>query len=95
MASIDDVLDITPLNQYTATASQTAFTYSFPIFVDADIVVDIDGVVHIRDTKTHEVLVSVDSASGEVGHRGLLPEEGHGVEQDEDVVLSGLSDREV
>lgn len=29
--------DLTPRNQYTATASQTTFTYSFPIFVEADI----------------------------------------------------------
>ena len=29
--------DLTPRNQYTATASQTTFTYSFPVFVDADL----------------------------------------------------------
>ena len=29
--------DITPRNQYTSAASQTAFTYAFPIFADADI----------------------------------------------------------
>ena len=29
--------DITPRNQYTSAASQTAFTYAFPIFSDADI----------------------------------------------------------
>jgi len=29
--------DLTPRNQYTATSGQTAFTYSFPVFVDADL----------------------------------------------------------
>ena len=29
--------DLTPRNQYTATAGQTNFTYSFPIFVDGDL----------------------------------------------------------
>ena len=36
MATIS-VGDITPRNQYTATANQTVFAYNFPIFVDADI----------------------------------------------------------
>jgi len=29
--------DLTPRNQYTATSGQTAFTYAFPIFADADL----------------------------------------------------------
>ena len=29
--------DLTPRNQYTATSGQTAFTYAFPIFTDADL----------------------------------------------------------
>ena len=41
--SIDTVNDLAPRVQYTATASQTAFDYPFPIFADADLVVDIDG----------------------------------------------------
>lgn len=37
--SIDNVFDNEPRDQYTASASQTAFTYSFAIFVDSDLVV--------------------------------------------------------
>lgn len=37
--SIDNVLDNPPRDQYTASASQTAFSYSFAIFADADLVV--------------------------------------------------------
>ncbi len=50
MASIDDVQDITPRVQYTALAAQTVFAYPFPIFVDADIVVDVDGVLQVLTT---------------------------------------------
>lgn len=50
MTSIDDVTDIAPRNQYTASAAQSSFDYSFPIFADADIVVDIDGVVQTLTT---------------------------------------------
>lgn len=35
--SVDNVADIEPFKQYVATASQTAFTYPFPIFDDADL----------------------------------------------------------
>lgn len=35
--SVDNVADIEPFVQYVATASQTAFTYPFPIFEDADL----------------------------------------------------------
>lgn len=37
--SVDNVADIDPIDQYTATASQTDFDYSFPIFEDSDLVV--------------------------------------------------------
>lgn len=50
MASIDDVQDISPRVQYTAIAAQTVFAYPFPIFVDADIVVDVDGVTKVLTT---------------------------------------------
>lgn len=43
MASIDNVLDVSPRVQYVAAASQTAFDYPFPIFVDADLIVDVSG----------------------------------------------------
>lgn len=42
--SIDNVTDVTPRNQYTASAAQTVFPYAFPIFQDADLVVNVDGV---------------------------------------------------
>lgn len=42
--------DVTPRDQYTATASQTTFTYTFEIFEDTDIVVDIDGTVQTLTT---------------------------------------------
>lgn len=42
--SIDNVQDISPRVQYVALAAQTAFDYPFPIFADADLVVDVDGV---------------------------------------------------
>ncbi len=50
MASIDNVQDISPRVQYTAIAAQTIFTYPFPIFLDADIVVDVDGVLKVLTT---------------------------------------------
>lgn len=37
--AIDDVEDISPIKQYVASGSQTAFDYPFPIFEDADLVV--------------------------------------------------------
>ena len=50
MASIDNVLDISPRVQYTAGVSQTIFAYPFAIFVDADLVVDVDGVIKVLTT---------------------------------------------
>lgn len=48
--SIDVVNDSTPRVQYTALAAQTDFDYPFPIFVDADLVVDLDGTTQTLDT---------------------------------------------
>lgn len=48
--SIDSIADITPRIQYTASASQTAFDYPFPIFAEGDISVDVDGVVKTLTT---------------------------------------------
>ncbi|MGH8235411.1 MAG: glycosyl hydrolase family 28-related protein [Steroidobacteraceae bacterium] len=48
--SIDNVEDIEPRVQYVAAAAQTAFDYPFPIFQDADIVVDVDGVTQTLTT---------------------------------------------
>ena len=36
---IDNLQDLSPRDQYTATASQTDFAYTFPIFADGDLVV--------------------------------------------------------
>jgi hypothetical protein len=41
--SIDTVNDLPPRVQYVASAAQTVFPYPFPIFDDADLVVDVDG----------------------------------------------------
>ena len=48
--SIDTVNDLTPRVQYTASAAQTSFDYPFPIFEDADLVVDVDGVTQALST---------------------------------------------
>lgn len=50
MASVDNVEDIAPDRQYVAAAAQADFDYPFPIFTDADIVVDVDGVVKTLST---------------------------------------------
>ena len=48
--SVDVVSDIEPRVQYTAAAAQTDFDYPFPIFADADLVVDVDGVTQALTT---------------------------------------------
>lgn len=48
--AIDDVEDINPKRQYTASAAQTAFDYPFPIFEDSDIVADVDGTTKVLTT---------------------------------------------
>lgn len=48
--SIDTVNDLPPRAQFTASAAQTVFDYPFPIFADADLVVEVDGVVKSLDT---------------------------------------------
>ena len=65
MTTIDNVQDITPRVQYTATASQMAFTYPFPIFQDADIVVDQDGVT-LTLTTDYTVIGEGDETGGTV-----------------------------
>ena len=60
--SIDTVNDLPARVQYVATASQTAFDYPFPIFADADLVVDIDGT-----TKTLTTHYTVSGGNGSTG----------------------------
>ena len=48
--SIDNIADLTPRVQYTAAAAQTGFPYPFPIFADADLVVDVDGTTKVLMT---------------------------------------------
>jgi len=50
VTSIDDVQDLSPRDQYVAASMQTAFDYTFPIFLDEDLVVDIDGEVQVLTT---------------------------------------------
>ena len=65
MTSIDNVQDITPRDQYTAAAAQAAFTYSFPIFEDANLVVDIDGAIQALTTD-YTVIGAGDELGGTV-----------------------------
>jgi hypothetical protein len=48
--SIDTVNDIDPRVQYVAAPGQDEFDYPFPIFQDADLVVDVDGVTQTLTT---------------------------------------------
>ena len=50
MASIDTVNDLSARVQYVASAAQTDFDYTFPIFADANLVVDVDGVTKALST---------------------------------------------
>lgn len=50
MTSIDNVTDVSPRVQYTALAAQVDFDYAFPIFDDADLVIDVDGVTKTLTT---------------------------------------------
>ena len=59
---IDNVEDLGARVQYVASAAQTTFDYPFPIFEDADLVVDIDGT-----TKTLTSDYSVTGAGADTG----------------------------
>ena len=50
MTSIDDVQDISPRDQYVASAAQTDFDYSFPIFTQADLTIYVDDVLQVLTT---------------------------------------------
>ena len=54
--------DITPKNQYTASANQTVFAYSFPIFAAADIKVYVGST--LKSLSTHYSVSGVLSANG-------------------------------
>jgi hypothetical protein len=54
--------DITPKNQYTASANQTVFAYSFPIFAETDIKVYIGST--LKSLSTHYTVSGVQSANG-------------------------------
>jgi len=62
MTSIDDVQDLSPRVQYTASASQTEFDFGFPIFTGANLTIDVDGV-----TKTLTTDYTVSGAGNETG----------------------------
>jgi hypothetical protein len=61
MATIS-VGDITPKNQYTASANQTVFAYSFPIFADADIKVYIGST--LKTLTTHYTVSGAGTDNG-------------------------------
>jgi len=54
--------DITPRSQYTATASQTTFTYPFPIFLDADLKVYVGDT--LQTLTTHYTVTGAGGSSG-------------------------------
>ena len=54
--------DITPKNQYTASANQTVFAYSFPIFAETDIKVYIGST--LKSLSTHYSVSGVQGANG-------------------------------
>jgi hypothetical protein len=62
---IDNVNDLSPRIQYTALAAQTAFDYPFPIFADADLTVDVDGVAQTLTTD-YTVSGATDDTGGTV-----------------------------
>lgn len=49
--SIDTINDLPPRVQYIASASQTVFPYPFPIFQDADLVVEANGAIQTLTTQ--------------------------------------------
>ena len=60
--------DLTPRNQYTATAAQTVFPYTFPIF-DQDVLVvqhtvDATGITTTLTLTTDYTVTGVDAAGG-------------------------------
>ncbi len=63
--SIDTVNDLPPRVQYTAAAAQTVFPYTFPIFQDADLVVEVDGSVQTLTTD-YTVTGEGDDTGGDV-----------------------------
>jgi hypothetical protein len=60
--AIDNVEDVARRVQYVAAAAQTAFDYTFPIFDDDDLVVEVDGVVQTKTT--HYTLDGVGEDAG-------------------------------
>ena len=50
MVTVPSLVDETPLNQYTATASQTDFNFTYMIFATEDIKVYVNGVLKTETT---------------------------------------------
>lgn len=63
--SIDTVNDLPPRVQYVASAAQTVFPYPFPIFQNADLVVEVDGAVQTLVTH-YNVSGATDDTGGNV-----------------------------
>lgn len=63
--SIDTINDLPPRVQYIASASQTVFPYPFPIFQDADLAVEVNGVLQTLTTH-YEVSGEEEDTGGNV-----------------------------
>lgn len=69
MTSIDTVNDLPPRVQYVASAAQVDFDYPFPVFQDADLVVDVDGTT--QTLATHYTVAGEGADTGGTGYRLL------------------------
>ena len=82
--------DLTPRNQYTATASQTTFTYSFPIFADADLKVYVGSTLKTLTTDYTVTGAGADAGGTVVFGTGLTA--GDIVTIQRDMAISRTSD---
>ena len=82
--------DITPKNQYTASANQTVFAYSFPIFAETDIKVYIGST--LKSLSTHYSVSGVQSANGGNVTLGTGASNGDIVTIHRDMAISRTSD---
>jgi hypothetical protein len=91
--SIDTVSDLPRRVQYVAAAAQTSFDYPFPIFTDADLTVDVDGVIASLDTD-YTVAGEGDDTGGTITWTGTAFTGGEIVTIYSDMVIERLTDIE-
>lgn len=89
--SIDTVSDLPRRVQYVASAAQTSFDYPFPIFTDADLTVDVDGVVAALNTD-YTVAGEGDDTGGTITWTGAALTGGEIVTIYSDMVIERLTD---